>query len=108
LVYLEKQNTAYITLSEAELKQYQFKKGDTEGLVNYALSVADIKFSALLMERDGEIKCSFRSKGDFDVNALARAHFNGGGHKNAAGAATQLSLQDAEKLFLKIVKTNHP
>ncbi len=108
LVYLKKENTAYITLSERELIQYQFKKGDTEGLVNYALSVADIKFSALMMERDGEIKCSFRSKGSFDVNALARAHFNGGGHKNAAGAATKLSLEETEKLFLKIVKTNHP
>jgi bifunctional oligoribonuclease and PAP phosphatase NrnA len=108
LVYLEKLNTAYITLSEKELKQFNFKKGDTEGLVNYALSVAAIEFSAIMMERDGEIKCSFRSKGDFDVNLFSRAHFNGGGHKNAAGGASKLALKAAEKLFLNALKNNHP
>jgi bifunctional oligoribonuclease and PAP phosphatase NrnA len=108
LVYLEKLNTAYITLSEKELKRFNFKKGDTEGLVNYALSVAAIKFSAIMMERDGEIKCSFRSKGDFDVNLFSRAHFNGGGHKNAAGGASKLGLKAAEKLFLNALESNHP
>jgi bifunctional oligoribonuclease and PAP phosphatase NrnA len=108
LVYLEKLKTAYISLSEKELKQFNFKKGDTEGLVNYALSVAAIEFSAIMMERDGEIKCSFRSKGDFDVNLFSREHFNGGGHKNAAGGVSKLRLKTAENLFLKVLENNHP
>jgi bifunctional oligoribonuclease and PAP phosphatase NrnA len=108
LVYLEKLNTAYITLSEKELKQFKFKKGDTEGLVNYALSVAAIEFSAIMMERDGEIKCSFRSKGDFDVNVFSRTYFDGGGHKNAAGGVSRLGLRATEQLFLKVIKKNYP
>jgi bifunctional oligoribonuclease and PAP phosphatase NrnA len=108
LIYLRKEKAAYITLSDKELKQFHFKKGDTEGLVNYALSVADIKCSALIMEKDGEIKMSFRSKGDFDVNTFARLYFNGGGHKNAAGGSSPLNLKETEKDFVKYISQNHP
>ena len=87
-------NAAIINLSKEDLKEFNFKKGDTEGFVNYGLSVSGIKLSVFLAEKDGLIKMSFRSKGDFDVNKLARKHFNGGGHINAAGGATSEGLLD--------------
>jgi len=100
---LKDYNTAYIFLTEAEHKKFNFKKGDTEGLVNYPLSIKGILFSALFAEREGTLKISLRSKGDFDVNKMARAHFNGGGHMNASGGDLKLSVDEAEKLFLSIL-----
>lgn len=98
-------NTAYITLSAAELEQYNAQKGDTEGVVNYALSLQGIKLAAIFKEdlNSGLIKISFRSKGNFSVNELARTHFNGGGHTNAAGAASNLSLQETLEKFISIL-----
>lgn len=88
--------TAYITLSQEELDKNNFKKGDTEGFVNYGLSLEGIIFAAIFIEHkiDGIIKISFRSKGSFNVNEFARAHFHGGGHLNAAGAKSEISLED--------------
>ncbi|MCW3102002.1 MAG: exopolyphosphatase-like enzyme [Bacteroidetes bacterium] len=83
---------AFFSLSAEELTRFNYRKGDTEGVVNYALSIAGIRFAAFLAERDGIIKISFRSKGSFDVNKFARAHFGGGGHANAAGGMSELSL----------------
>lgn len=93
--------TAYITLSQEELDQNNFKKGDTEGFVNYGLSLEGIIFAAIFIEHkvEGIIKISFRSKGTFSVNAFSRAHFNGGGHTNAAGGKSDLSLEDTVKKF---------
>ncbi len=85
---------AYIVLSQVELRDHNYQKGDAEGLVNYPLSIDGIHFSILVTERDGEIHFSFRSQGDFDVNAFARTHFNGGGHKNAAGGSYSGRLED--------------
>lgn len=93
-------NTAFITLTEPELSRYNFQKGDTEGIVNFPLSIASIKFSAFFVEREGEIKISFRSKGDFDVNKFARTHFIGGGHKNAAGAKSEETLDETISKFV--------
>lgn len=88
--------TAYITLSQEELDKNNFKKGDTEGFVNYGLSLEGIIFAAIFIEHkvDGIIKISFRSKGSFNVNEFARAHFHGGGHVNAAGGKSDISLED--------------
>jgi len=82
--------TAYISLSQAELDEFNFQKGDTEGVVNYALSLDGIVFAAIFIEDVEQkiIKMSLRSKGSFSVNQFARNHFNGGGHDNAAGAAS--------------------
>ena len=102
LVFVPEYKAAYIALSEAELKQFNFKKGDTEGIVNYALSVGGIDFSAFFSDKDGAIRISFRSK-KFDVNAFARAHFSGGGHINAAGAKSTLSLDDTVKKFVGLL-----
>jgi len=102
LVFVPEYKAAYIALNEAELKQFGFKKGDTEGIVNYALSVGGIDFSAFFSDKDGAIRISFRSK-KFDVNAFARAHFSGGGHINAAGAKSTLSLDDTVTKFVGLL-----
>ncbi|WP_430412524.1 DHH family phosphoesterase [Kordia sp.] len=105
LVVLEEYNTVYITLSKQELLQHDFRKGDTEGFVNYGLSLKGIKFAAIFIENLQEpyIKMSLRSKGNFSVNELARTHFNGGGHTNAAGGRSDNSMEDTVKNFTKIL-----
>ncbi|MDX1470384.1 MAG: bifunctional oligoribonuclease/PAP phosphatase NrnA [Flavobacteriaceae bacterium] len=93
--------TAYITLSQAELNKYNFVKGDTEGFVNYGLSVKGIVFAAIFIEnlQENIVKISFRSKGDFSVNEFARKYFNGGGHNNAAGGRSDLPLKETTEKF---------
>jgi phosphoesterase RecJ-like protein len=95
LKVIEHLSTAYIYLSQEDLNQNGFKKGDTEGFVNYALSLKGIKFALIFIEHkaEGIIKISLRSIGDFDVNTFARNHFHGGGHKNAAGGKSDLDLE---------------
>ncbi len=95
--------TAYITLSAEELKRFSSQTGDTEGLVNFGLSIKGIKLSVLISDRKENIKLSFRSLGDFSVNDLARTHFDGGGHKNAAGGQTNLTLEQTLKKFLDLL-----
>jgi bifunctional oligoribonuclease and PAP phosphatase NrnA len=96
--------TGFITLTQSELKRFDYKDGDTEGLVNEPISVKGIVFSALFTEQpDGEIKISFRSKDKFDVNQFARKHFNGGGHVNAAGGKSDLSMDETILQFLNLL-----
>jgi phosphoesterase RecJ-like protein len=97
--------TAYISLSQEELNQFNFKKGDTEGVVNYGLSLDNVVFGAIFIEhqQDQIVKISFRSNGNFDVNTFARNHFNGGGHINAAGGRSDLSLKDTIEKFISIL-----
>lgn len=97
--------TSYITLSQEELDTFHYIKGDTEGVVNYGLSVKGIVFTAIFIEHRDEniIKISFRSKGDFDVNRFAREHFSGGGHINAAGGKSTESLAETVRRFEKLV-----
>ncbi len=99
--------TAYITLSQAELDEFKFKKGDTEGFVNYALSLKDIIFAAIFIEskQDDIIKISLRSKGEFSVNELSRAHFHGGGHTNAAGGRSETDMPSTIDNFISILPT---
>jgi len=102
---LENFKTAYITLPQKELNKYNFEKGDTEGFVNYALSLKGIIFAVIFIEDKKQqiIKISFRSKGTFSVNEFARNHFNGGGHTNAAGGKSDVSLQETVAQFLSFV-----
>ena len=97
--------TSYITLSQKELNKFNFRKGDSEGVVNYGLSVKDVIFSAIFIEhkQEGIIKISLRSNGDFSVNEFARAHFDGGGHTNAAGGRSNLSLKKTVEKFISIL-----
>ena len=106
LRFLEVFKTAYISLSNKELDAHGFEKGDTEGLVNYGLSLKGAKFAVIFIEHKEEsiIKISFRSKGDFDVNAFARTHFHGGGHKNASGGRSNLNLEDTIANFISILE----
>lgn len=103
LEVLPEYHTAFIVLSKAELDQFDYQIGDTEGIVNYALSMDNINLAALFSERDGKVKISFRSKGNFSVEQLARNHFTGGGHRNAAGATSDSSLNETIRLFRKIL-----
>ncbi|WP_367271510.1 bifunctional oligoribonuclease/PAP phosphatase NrnA [Nonlabens sp.] len=105
MVILENYRTAYITLSQKELNDNNFKKGDTEGFVNYALSLDGIVFAQIFIENESEaiVKTSLRSKGDFDVNQLARDNWEGGGHKNAAGGKSDLSMTATVKKLISIL-----
>lgn len=96
-------NAAYISLSKEELKQFNFKKGDTEGLVNYCLSISGIKMAVLITEKEEAINFSFRSKGNFYVNKIANQYFNGGGHIYAAGGRLEISFKEAEQKVETII-----
>lgn len=99
-------NTALIFVPKSDLLRYDIKTGDTEGLVNYPLSIQGIKMAAIVIDRDEERKWSFRSKGKVDVNTFARRFFEGGGHYNAAGGRSSASLDDTIRTFKKVLKEN--
>ncbi|WP_147679133.1 DHH family phosphoesterase [Algibacter pacificus] len=105
LKVISESRTAYISLSQEELNRFNYKKGDTEGVVNYALSLDNIVLAAIFIEdkQEGIIKISLRSKGNFSVNEMSRAHFNGGGHTNAAGGRSDLSLTETIEKFIDIL-----
>lgn len=97
--------TAYISLTKDDLKKFKNKMGDTEGFVNLPLSIKGIVFSVLFVEHDTYVKISLRSRGSFPVNMVSQKHFNGGGHTNAAGGKTFMSLSETEAYFENILKT---
>ncbi|HEU5291064.1 MAG TPA: bifunctional oligoribonuclease/PAP phosphatase NrnA [Cyclobacteriaceae bacterium] len=103
LTVLPEYNTVYMTLSAEELKKYGSQTGDTEGFVNYGLSIKGIRLSVLIYERKGSIKLSLRSLGNFSVNEMARKYFEGGGHKNASGGISNGSLEKTLQKFLDIL-----
>ena len=105
LKVLPEHKTAYITLSQQELRDLDYKKGDTEGFVNYALSLDKTVLAAIFIEdkKQGIIKISLRSKGGFSVNEMSRAHFEGGGHTNAAGGKSDTSLESTVEKFISIL-----
>ena len=104
---LPNHKTSYITLSQKELDEFHYEKGDTEGIVNYGLTIKGIHFAAIFIEHRDEniIKISFRSQGSFDVNQFAREHFQGGGHINAAGGKSYDTLENTINKFEKIIAT---
>jgi len=105
LVLLPDYRTAYISITQEELDQNHFRKGDTEGFVNYALSIKNTVFAVIFIENRQEniTKISLRSKGDFSVNEFARKHFNGGGHTNAAGGRGDQSMKATINEFIAIL-----
>ena len=102
IIYAEN-NSAIISLTHEELKRFNFKKGDTEGIINYALAIKGIIFAVFIVEKDGITKLSLRSKGNFKVNEIAKKHFNGGGHINASGGISQVSVKETVKKVEKII-----
>ncbi|MBN2521235.1 MAG: bifunctional oligoribonuclease/PAP phosphatase NrnA [Bacteroidales bacterium] len=105
MTYIPEFNTAYISLTQNELKEFNHIPGDTENFVNYPLSIKNVKFSALFIERPDEIKISFRSKNNFKVNEFAKKHFNGGGHNNASGGKSFESLNNTVKKFTDLLSS---
>ncbi len=105
LKVLEKNKTAYITLSQEELNEFNFQKGDTEAVVDYALSLKGVVFAVIFIEDVEQkiIKMSLRSKGKFSVNKFARTHYNGGGHDNAAGGRSELTLEETVINFISLL-----
>ena len=103
----DRYKTAYITLTQKELDDHNFQKGDTEGFVNYGLSLQGIIFAVIFIENRSEniIKMSLRSKGDFSVNEFARKHYEGGGHHNAAGGRSVLSMSKTVNQFINTLAT---
>ncbi len=106
LKIIEEFSTAYISLSAEDLKLHNAKKGDTEGLVNYALSIKGIVMATLFKESDDMVKMSFRSVGSFSVNDFARTNFEGGGHNNAAGGVSKdMALSEVLEKFEQLLPT---
>lgn len=97
-------NTALMYIKKTDLLNYDIKTGDTEGLVNYLLTIQGIQLGALVIDRDEERKWSFRSKGNFDVNTFARNYFEGGGHFNAAGGRSDDTLDNTVKKFKQVLQ----
>ena len=102
LLYPEN-NSAIISLNAEELEKFKFKNGDTEGFINYALGIKGIKFATFIVEKEGIVKLSLRSKGNFKVNEIASKYFNGGGHTNASGGSSQLSVNETIKKVEEII-----
>jgi bifunctional oligoribonuclease and PAP phosphatase NrnA len=96
-------HTAFISISLEEQKRYEFTTGDSEGFVNLPLSIKDIWFSAFFMEKKDKIKISFRSRGKFPVNAFSEKYFSGGGHLNASGGESELTLNETIKKFVALL-----
>ncbi len=95
--------TAVIAITKEELDRFNFVPGDTEGFVNYPLSINNIVFSALFIEKENYVKASFRSKGNFPANTFSSEHFNGGGHLNAAGGESELSFSETLEKFTQLL-----
>lgn len=106
LVILQDYRTAFITMTQEELDKHNYTKGDTEGFVNYGLTLEGIIFAVIFIENkeEGIIKISFRSVGDFSVNQFARKHFNGGGHDNAAGGRSDVSMEETVAKFKSLLE----
>lgn len=104
LSYYEKQRVAVIGLELLEKNKFGYQKGDTEGLVNYGLSINDCQVAIFLSEEVNCVKFSLRSKGEIDVNLLARKYFSGGGHKNAAGGKLNINMKTALELVENVIQ----
>jgi phosphoesterase RecJ-like protein len=104
LKVLREYKTAFITLTNEELDRFHFVSGDSEGFVNYALAIEGIRLAGFFIERDGIIKISLRSKGNFSVKELVEKHFEGGGHLNAAGGSSKLSMDATLEYFISVLK----
>ena len=103
LLYPEN-NSAIVSLTAEELKRFNFQKGDTEGFINYALAIEGIKFAVFITEKEGVVKLSLRSKGNFKVNEIANKYFSGGGHMRASGGVSQVTVDETIKIVEKIIK----
>jgi len=95
--------TAIVTLTKEDLLRFNYKDGDTEGFVNYPLSIKGMLISVIFIEKEDMVKISFRSKGNVPINSVAREYFHGGGHNNAAGGRTNKKLHEAVEQFKAVL-----
>jgi len=105
LLVFEEYNTSLITVSKEDLAMFTITTGDTEGLVNYGLAINGIRLAALIIERPDRVKLSLRSTGDFPANEICKKYFNGGGHRNAAGGASDDSFEKTIETFKTLLPT---
>ncbi|WP_041537152.1 DHH family phosphoesterase [Pseudopedobacter saltans] len=103
LEVLREFNTAIIYISKEEIRKFNIQVGETEGIVNYALSINGIRLAAFIVERDDKVKLSLRSTGDFPANEICKRYFDGGGHRNAAGGQSDLPLIEVVEKFKSIL-----
>lgn len=103
MTHLPEFRTCFFSVTEKELKKYDSRTGDTEGIVNYGLQIEGVVMAAIFIEKEGMIKISFRSVHDFSVADIARDYFEGGGHKNAAGGKSYLSLEQTVEKFVNLL-----
>lgn len=101
---IENGTVAYMSLLESEMRRFQFQQGDSEGFVNYALTIKKVKMSAMFLAHRKFIRISLRSRGDVDVNLFARKYFDGGGHKNAAGGKSYLTMPETIERYIRSVR----
>jgi phosphoesterase RecJ-like protein len=106
MIVWEELHAAIIYLTKSDLNKYKYKVGDTEGVVNFPLSMGKINLSILITEKDNKLRISFRSKGSFSVNELSRSHFSGGGHRNAAGGKSSESIDDLLARLKSVISDN--
>lgn len=104
MALIEEGTVAYMSLKESEMRRFQFQQGDSEGFVNYALTIKKVKMSAMFLAHRKFIRISLRSRGNVDVNLFARKYFNGGGHKNAAGGKSFLSMEETIDHYIRSVR----
>lgn len=101
---IEEGTVAYMSLLESEMRRFQFQQGDSEGFVNYALTIKKVKMSAMFLAHRKFIRVSLRSRGEVDVNLFARRYFDGGGHRNAAGGKSFVSMDETIAHYVKSVR----
>ncbi len=101
--FMRNNTVAYMSLDEKEMRRFRFQQGDSEGFVNYPLTVGKMKMSAMFLAHSKFIRISLRSRGDVDVNLFARRYFEGGGHKNAAGGKSFVSMDETIENFKRAV-----
>jgi len=104
MIVLSAYGAAYLSLEERELRRFGFKMGDSEGFVNYPLTIRGINMSAIFIGTNKFIRVSLRSRGDIDVNRFASKYFNGGGHKNAAGGKSFVSMEQTIEHYCKALE----
>lgn len=102
--FLRNNTVAYMYLTEEQMRRYHFLQGDSEGFVNYPLTVGKVKMSAMFLAHHKFIRISLRSRGDVDVNDFARRYFNGGGHANAAGGKSFVSMEETIEHYKRSVE----
>jgi phosphoesterase RecJ-like protein len=103
LEILPEYNTAIISVNKTDIARFNVNTGDTEGIVNYALSIATVRLAAFIVERNDKVKLSLRSKGEFPANEICKKYFNGGGHRNAAGGQSDEPLEATINKFKSIL-----